>query len=91
MELLQRIAQVIFPVFFIVAIGYFYARRRAPDMVPFNRIALDVLAPVLVYSALAARDFRLADHTVLLIGAAACWPGDSPEPRVLSRARWYRW
>ena len=34
------------------------------------RIALDVLAPLLVYSALAAKDFRLADHTALLIGGA---------------------
>jgi malate permease and related proteins len=70
MELIERIAQVIFPVFLIVAIGYFYARRHAPDMSVFNRIALDVLAPVLVYSALAARDFRLADHGVLLFGGA---------------------
>ncbi|OGB06442.1 MAG: transporter [Burkholderiales bacterium RIFCSPHIGHO2_12_FULL_61_11] len=70
MELLQRIAQVIIPVFFIVAIGYFYARRRAPDMSVFNRIALDVLAPLLVYSALASRDFHLADHSLLLFGGA---------------------
>lgn len=70
MELLQRIAQVIIPVFLIVAIGYFYARRNAPDMTVFNRIALDVLAPVLVYSALAARDFRLTDHLPLLLGGA---------------------
>ena len=55
-------------VFLIVAIGYGYARRKAPDMVVFNRIALDVLAPVLVYSALSSRDFHLADHVPLLIG-----------------------
>lgn len=70
MTLLQRIAQVIIPVFFIVAVGYFYARRRAPDMSVFNRIALDVLAPLLVYSALAARDFHLADYRPLLFGGA---------------------
>ncbi len=34
------------------------------------RIALDVLALLLVCSALAAKDFRLADHTALLIGGA---------------------
>ena len=38
------------------------------DLTAFNRIALDVLAPLLVYSALASRDFRMADHTALLIG-----------------------
>ena len=68
MELITRIADVIIPVFFIVAIGYGYARRKHPDMGSFNRIALDVLAPVLVYSALAAKDFEIADHWSLLIG-----------------------
>lgn len=68
MDLLARIADVIIPVFLIVAIGYGYARRSPPDLSTFNRIALDVLAPVLVYSALAAKDFRLADHMPLLIG-----------------------
>lgn len=68
MDLLSRIADVIIPVFLIVAIGYGYARRKVPDLSTFNRIALDVLAPVLVYSALAAKDFRLAEHVPLLIG-----------------------
>ena len=68
MELITRIADVIIPVFLIVAIGYGYARLQAPDLSVFNRIALDVLAPVLVYSALAAKDFRIADHVPLLIG-----------------------
>ena len=68
MELVTRIADVIIPVFLIVAIGYVYARRKAPDMSVFNRIALDVLAPVLVYSALSSRDFHLASHVPLLIG-----------------------
>ncbi|MCU0927586.1 MAG: AEC family transporter [Hydrogenophaga sp.] len=66
--MLARIAEVIVPVFMIVAVGYGYARRKAPDMSVFNRIALDVLAPVLVYSALAAKDFQLADHVPLLVG-----------------------
>jgi malate permease and related proteins len=68
MDLINRIADVIIPVFLIVAIGYGYARRKAPDMTAFNRIALDVLAPVLVYSALSSRDFHLGEHVPLLIG-----------------------
>ncbi len=68
MELIARIADVIIPVFFIVLIGYLYARRYRPDMSTFNRIALDVLAPLLVYSALAAKDFQIAEHWSLLIG-----------------------
>jgi predicted permease len=70
MELVHRIAQVIIPVFFIVAIGYLFGRRAKPDLSAFNRIVLDVLAPMLVYSALAARDFHLRDHALLLLGGS---------------------
>lgn len=68
MDLIARIADVIIPVFLIVAIGFAYARRQAPDMGTFNRISLDVLAPLLVYSTLASRDFVIAEHLVLLVG-----------------------
>jgi malate permease and related proteins len=68
LELIARIADVIIPVFLIVAIGYGYARRKAPDMSAFNRIALDVLAPLLVYSALASKDFHLTEQGSLLVG-----------------------
>ena len=70
MELLLRIAQVIVPVFLIVAVGFFYGRRTRPDLTAFNRIALDVLAPLLVYTALAGREFQLQDHLVLIAGGA---------------------
>lgn len=56
MELAARIAQVIIPVFFIVAVGFFYGRHARPELTSFNRIVLDVLAPALVYSALAAKE-----------------------------------
>ncbi|HEX5738775.1 MAG TPA: AEC family transporter, partial [Hydrogenophaga sp.] len=70
MDLIARIADVIIPVFLIVAIGYGYARRSAPDLTVFNRVALDVLAPMLVYSALAAKDFHITEHITLLVGGA---------------------
>jgi malate permease and related proteins len=68
MELVTRIGEVIVPVFFIVAIGFLYGRRARPELTAFNRIVLDVLAPALVYSALAAKEFHLQDHAVLLLG-----------------------
>ncbi|WP_291010116.1 AEC family transporter [Hydrogenophaga sp.] len=86
MELIARIADVIIPVFLIVAIGYGYARRRAPDLSAFNRIALDVLAPLLVYSALAAKDFRLGDHVALLVGGAILILGSGLLAWPLARA-----
>ncbi|MDW5441995.1 AEC family transporter [Polaromonas sp. SM01] len=86
MDLLQRITQVILPVFLIVGIGYFYARRHQPDMSTFNRIALDVLAPVLVYSALASRDFHLTHHLPLLFGGALLIAGTGLLAWPLARA-----
>lgn len=86
MDLITRIADVIIPVFLIVAIGYGYGRHRMPDLSVFNRIALDVLAPVLVYSALAAKDFRIADHTPLLLGSAVLILGSGLLAWPLARA-----
>ena len=71
MELVWRIAQVIVPVFFIVAVGFFYARRFRPDLTVFNRVVLDVMTPVLVYTALAGKEFVLAEHALLLGAGAA--------------------
>lgn len=86
MDLISRIADVIIPVFLIVAIGYGYARRQPPDLTTFNRIALDVLAPVLVYSALAAKDFHLTDHVPLLIGGTVLIVGGGLLAWPLARA-----
>jgi predicted permease len=82
MDLIARIAEIIVPVFLIVAIGYGYARRKPTDLAVFNRIALDVLAPLLVYTALSSRDFDLDGQlplllagTVLILGCGLlAWP-----------------
>jgi predicted permease len=71
MDMLLRIAQVIVPVFLIVAVGFFYGRWRQPDLSTFNRIVLDVMTPVLVYTALAGKEFQLAQQAPLLLGGAA--------------------
>ncbi len=70
MDLVSRIADVIIPVFLVVAIGYGYGRRARPDLSSFNRIALDVLAPMLMYSVMASRAFVITDHLTLLLGGA---------------------
>jgi malate permease and related proteins len=67
---MDRITQVIIPVFLIVAVGWAYASRRRPDLTVFNRVVLDVMTPVLVYTALAGKEFRLAEHAPLLTAGA---------------------
>jgi predicted permease len=70
MQIILRLFEVIVPVFFIVTLGFFYARHRRPDMTVFNRLALDVCTPFLVYSGLASRNFEISQHLPLLLGGA---------------------
>ncbi len=70
LELLGRIAGIMAPVLTMVGIGWLYARRHAPDMSAINRINMDVFAPALIFSALASRDFSIADNRWLLAASA---------------------
>jgi malate permease and related proteins len=67
--MLERLIGIILPVFSVIVLGYFYARRAKPDMTWVNRINMDVLAPALIFSALANKDFDLAANGVLILGA----------------------
>jgi predicted permease len=70
LELLERIAGIMAPVLTMVGVGWLYARRHAPDMSAINRISMDVFAPALIFSALASRDFSIADNRWLLVASA---------------------
>ena len=71
MAVLERIIGIILPVFIIVGIGYGYARRRGDsvraDMTVLNRISTEVLCPLLVFTALAGKDFNFAVNGVLIL------------------------
>jgi len=71
MDVIARLLDIIVPVFLIIAVGYGYGRRYRPDMTLFNRIALEVCTPLLTYSALASRQFDVAQHIPLLVGGTA--------------------
>jgi predicted permease len=68
---LPRLAGIILPVFSIIALGWLYAWRVKPDMAVTNRISMNVLAPALVFSALASKDFDVAANRMLLVGSVA--------------------
>jgi predicted permease len=74
MEILTRILGIILPVFIIIGAGYAYARLRGDtvrtDMLSANRISMDVLMPLLIFTALAAKSFDVA-HDAALIAAGA--------------------
>ncbi len=69
--MLERLAGIILPVFSIIALGWLYAWRVKPDMATVNRISMNVLAPALVFSALASKDFDVAANRLLLGGSVA--------------------
>jgi predicted permease len=74
MEAFERILGIILPVFIIIAVGYGYARLRGEavksDMTVVNRVSMEVLCPLLVFSALAAKDFDVANNSMLILAGA---------------------
>ena len=67
--MLERVLGIILPVFSIIALGWLYARRAQPDMGWVNRISMNVLAPALIFSALASKDFDLVANRLLILGS----------------------
>jgi len=80
-----QILGIVFPIFAIVAVGYGYARRHAPDMAVVNRINLDVFVPALIFSVLADREVDLAGFSDLALGAVAVVIGSGLIAWPLSR------
>lgn len=67
----ERIVGVIFPIFALVLVGYFYAKRKPTDMAMANKINTDVFIPALIFGALASKSFEIEKYSSLAIGAAA--------------------
>ena len=80
--LVFRLLAILFPIFGIVAAGYFYARHHKPEMAVANRLNMDVFVPALVFAAMAGKSFDLASFGPLALGGlivlASCgllsWP-----------------
>ena len=68
MDLVIRILGIITPVLIISAIGYGYGRLRKPDMTWINRLATDLLFPMLVFSAMSSKDFNILEYLPLIFG-----------------------
>lgn len=81
-SLTLRLVAILFPIFGIVAAGYFYARHHRPEMAVANRLNMDVFVPALVFAALAGKSFDLVAFAPLALGGflvlATCgllaWP-----------------
>ena len=77
-----RLLAILFPIFGIVAAGYFYGSKHKPQMAVANHLNMDVFLPALVFAAMAGKSFDLAAYAPLALGGfivlAACgllaWP-----------------
>ena len=67
-SLTLRLIAILFPIFGIVAAGYFYARRHKPEMAVANRLNMDVFVPALVFAAMAGKSFDLVAFAPLALG-----------------------
>lgn len=67
-SLTVRLLTILFPIFSIVAAGFFYGRKHKPEMAVANRLNMDVFVPALVFAAMAGKSFDLAAYAPLALG-----------------------
>jgi predicted permease len=65
--MIERILGIFLPVLVVVIVGFGYARHVKPDMTWVNRVSMQVLAPALVFSALASKSFDVVASWVLML------------------------
>ena len=75
MELVVRIISIITPVLIISAFGFAYAKLCRPNITPINRLCTDLLFPLLIYTAMASKDFHLLEYIPLILGSIAMLVG----------------
>ena len=83
--MVERLLGIILPVFLVIALGFAYARKAKPDMAWVNRLNMNVLAPALIFTALAGKDFDLAANGLLILASIGVVLGLGPA-RVALRA-----
>lgn len=68
--MLIQIAGIIFPVFAVIAVGFFYGRRHRPDMRVVNQINMGIFVPGLVFFALAGKSVDVTEVRTIALGGA---------------------
>ena len=64
------LANIVLPVFLIIAVGALYAKRFKPDISWINKLNMDVFIPALIFSVLSSSDFQLVNYWHLVIGTS---------------------
>ena len=66
--ILDRILRSVIPVLIVVIIGYIYGRWRKPDMSTINKLCMEILVPILIFSVLAGKNVQLEEYASLASG-----------------------
>jgi predicted permease len=81
-----KILTILFPVFALVAVGYFYGRKHESDMTVANRLNMHVFTPALIFAALATKAYDFATYGGLALGMVAMVLGSGVIALLLVRA-----
>ncbi|MAW57586.1 MAG: AEC family transporter [Oceanospirillales bacterium TMED33] len=68
--IIDRILRSVIPVLIVVIIGYIYGRWRRPDISVINKLCMELLVPILIFSVLAGKNVQLEEYVILAIGVA---------------------
>ncbi|MGB1849393.1 MAG: AEC family transporter, partial [Litorivicinaceae bacterium] len=68
--IIDRILRSVIPVLTVVIIGYIYGRWRRPDMSMINKLCMELLVPILIFSVLAGKNVQLEEYLTLAFGVA---------------------
>lgn len=88
--MLFRIVSIVFPVFFIVLVGFAYGRKNKPDMQVANQLNMAVFVPALIFGALAGKSFNLAGNAGIALGGVVVILGSGLLAWPLARALGYQ-
>ena len=68
--IIDRILRSVIPVLIVVLIGYIYGRWRNPDMSVINKLCMELLVPILIFSVLAGKNVQLEKYVTLAFGVS---------------------
>ncbi len=69
--MIWQLISIVFPIFAIVALGFWYGRRHTPDMAAANKLNIDVFVPALIFDVLTGHSFNIAEFQTLALAALA--------------------
>lgn len=81
----SQVVSIVFPLFFIVGVGYFYGTRVRPEMRITNQLVMDVFMPALILHVMVQDDFYPSRYLNLTIAGALVMLGSGAVAFVIAK------